>query len=148
MEKKQNKKTPPAVCHISPPNLIPAMISLNNNLLPKWKAKRNPGTSITRQRLFDTREACNAPLSYTFGCSKSNTCWLKMFHLVLKPTTLRKKNTVDIFLSVDQPRKKTPRQYLKFAFGGRSVETQLRRLCAAEDKESSAYIKCPHSKDE
>lgn len=30
------------VCHISPPNLIPATISLNNNLLPNWKARSNP----------------------------------------------------------------------------------------------------------
>lgn len=42
------------VCHISPPNLIPATISLNNNLLPNWKARSNPAPA--RRRLSPPKQ--------------------------------------------------------------------------------------------
>lgn len=42
------------VCHISPPNLIPATISLNNNLLPNWKARSNPAP--VRRRLSPPKQ--------------------------------------------------------------------------------------------
>lgn len=48
------------VCHISPPNLIPATVWLNNNLLPKWKANKGDLMCHEKQKdVFNTRGACD-----------------------------------------------------------------------------------------
>lgn len=59
------------VCHISPPHLIPATVSLNNNLLPKWKAKCTPAPNegdlclLRNKRWLDTWEGSNANESHS-----------------------------------------------------------------------------------
>ena len=57
----------PPVCHISPLHLIPATVSLNNNLLPEWKARCSPTPTrggnlclLQNKRLFETRGCCRS----------------------------------------------------------------------------------------
>lgn len=60
------EREPSPLCHISPPHLIPATVSLNNNPLSKWKAICTPAPTsgdlclLQNKRLLDTWEGSNA----------------------------------------------------------------------------------------
>lgn len=138
----------PRVRHISPPNLIQATISLNNNLLSEWEAKSNPAPAAGTFVTCGTT-ACliheKAPMLASSTRSNEFTfpLWLKLW---LTGAQMKQKQILLCGLAKNTDLKKKEMLFCRRNIT--SAGMKVRMLCVPEDKESGSYINCRHSKDE